>query len=186
MRVNAGPLPADHWLHDPEIGGGRLLGEGCHFVDLLATLAGSPAVSAHAAAVPQRGRPIECSDSFSAHIRFGTGIGTLAYSGGGDPKMPKERLEAFGGVVSAALDDFRTLTVFRGGKRRTLKSAQDKGHRAEIKRFVEAAAGRVEPPPLASYLDSTRLTLALAESLRTGLAVDISEFDLWSDTAPVT
>ena len=70
MRVNAGPLPDDHWLHDPQEGGGRLLGEGCHFVDLLATLAGSRPLSAHALAVPQPGRPIECSDSFSAHIRF--------------------------------------------------------------------------------------------------------------------
>ena len=82
--------------------------------------------------------------------------------------MPKERLEAFGGGVSAVLDDFRTLTVFRGGKRRSWKSSQDKGHRAEIARFVAVAQGEVEPPPAQSYLDSTRLTLALAESLRTG------------------
>ena len=99
MRVNAGPLPDDHWLHDPEDGGGRLLGEGCHFVDLLSHLAGSPAVSGHAVAVPQPGRPIECSDSFTAHIRFGNAVGTLVYSGGGDPRLPKERLEAFGGGV---------------------------------------------------------------------------------------
>ena len=109
MRVNAGPLPADHWLHDPEDGGGRLLGEGCHFVDLLATSQAREALAAHAVAAPQPGRPIECSDSFSAHIRFATGVGTLVYSGGGDPKLPKERLEAFGGGVSAVLDDFRTL-----------------------------------------------------------------------------
>ena len=107
MRVNAGPLADDHWLHDPEDGGGRLLGEGCHFVDLLCHLAGSPAVSGHAVAVPQPGRPIECSDSFTAHIRFGNAVGTLVYSGGGDPRLPKERLEVFGGGVAAVLDDFR-------------------------------------------------------------------------------
>ena len=166
IRVNAGPLPHEHWLHDPEDGGGRLLGEGCHFVDLLSVLAGSEALSAHATAVPQPGRPIVCSDNFSAHIRFASGVGTLVYSGGGDPQMAKERLEVFGGGISAVLDDFRTLTVFRGGKRRSWKSSQDKGHRAEIARFVAAAHGDVEPPLASSYLTSTRLTLALAESLR--------------------
>ena len=173
MRVNAGPLPDDHWLHDPEDGGVRLLGEGCHFVDLLATLADSSAISAHAAALPQPGRPIECSDSFTAHVRFGRGVGTLVYSGSGDARMPKERLEVFGGGMSAALDDFRSLAIFRGGKRRTWKSSQDKGHRAQIERFVRAARGEAEAPSVQSYLDSTRITLSLAESLRTGVPLDL-------------
>ena len=172
MRVNAGPLPDDHWLHDPEDGGGRLLGEGCHFVDLLAHLAASPAVSAHAVAVPQPGRPVHCSDSFTAHIRFGGAVGTLVYSGGGDPRLPKERLEAFGGGAAAVLDDFRLLTVHRNGKRREWKSSHDKGHRAEIRRFLGALAGEAEPPSVQSFLDATRLTLALADSLRSGRAVD--------------
>ncbi len=173
VRVNAGPLPADHWLHDPEDGGGRLLGEGCHFVDLLATLAGSEALAAHAIATPPPGRPIECSDTFSAHIRFAGGVGTLVYSGGGDPKLPKERIEVFGGGLSAVLDDFRRLEIFRSSKRQTTKSAQDKGHRAEIKRFVDAVNGAAEPPSVASYLDSTWLTLALVRSLRSGAAVRV-------------
>jgi len=174
MRVNAGPLPDDHWLHDPEDGGGRLLGEGCHFVDLLSHLAGSAAISGHAVAVPQPGRPIQCSDSFTAHIRYGSAVGTLVYSGGGDARLPKERLEVFGGGVSAVLDDFRVLAIHRGGKRREWKSSHDKGHRAEIRSFLAAAAGKAEAPPARSYLDSTRLTLALAGSLRTGTPVDTS------------
>ncbi len=172
MRVNAGPLPDDHWLHDPEDGGGRLLGEGCHFVDLLSHVAASRPISAHAVAVPQPGRPIECSDSFTAHLRFENAVASLVYSGGGDPKLPKERLEAFGGGLAAVLDDFRLLAVTRGGKRREWKSSHDKGHRAEIERFLAAAAGTAEPPPVGSYLESTRITLALAESLRTGRTVD--------------
>jgi polar amino acid transport system substrate-binding protein len=171
MRVNAGPLPDGHWLHDPEDGGGRLVGEGCHFVDLLATLAGSPAISAHALAVPQAGRPIECSDSFTAHLRFEGAVASLVYSGGGDARLPKERLEAFGGGVAAVLDDFRVLSIHRGGKHKTWKSAHDKGHRAEIARFVAVVRGETEPPSAGSYLDSTRLTLALVESLRSGAAV---------------
>jgi predicted dehydrogenase/threonine dehydrogenase-like Zn-dependent dehydrogenase len=171
MRVNAGPLPADHWLHDPEDGGGRLLGEGCHFVDLLATLVQSRAISAHAIAVPQPGRPIACSDSFSAQIRFDGAVASLVYSGSGDSQMPKERLEVFGSGVAATLDDFRRLDVYRGGKRRTWKSAQDKGHRAEIAEFLAAVRGEVAVSH-ATYVESTRLTLALAESLRTGMPVE--------------
>ena len=106
-----------------------------------ATIAGSPPISAHAVAVPQPGRPIECSDSFSAHIRFARAVGTLVYSGGGDPQLPKERLEVFGGGVAAVLDDFRRLTIHRGGKRHEWKSAQDKGHRAEVARFLAAVRG---------------------------------------------
>jgi predicted dehydrogenase/threonine dehydrogenase-like Zn-dependent dehydrogenase len=174
MRVNAGALPDDHWLHDPEDGGGRLLGEGCHFVDLLSTLTRSRAISAHAVAVPQPGRPIACSDSFSAQIRFDGAVASLVYSGGGDSQMPKERLEVFGGGMAATLDDFRRLDVYRGGKRRSWKSAQDKGHRAEIASFVAAVRGEHEAPSATSYLDSTRTTLALRESLQTGLPVDLA------------
>jgi predicted dehydrogenase/threonine dehydrogenase-like Zn-dependent dehydrogenase len=173
IRVNAGPLEHDHWLHDPEDGGGRLLGEGCHFVDLLATLAGSLPIAVHGFAVPQPGRPIDCSDSFSAHIRFERAIATLVYSGGGDPKLPKERLEAFGGGVAATLDDFRELTVVRAGKRQVWKSPHDKGHRAEIAAFIAAVHGTSQPPPVDSYFASTRLTLALGTSLRSGMPVDM-------------
>jgi predicted dehydrogenase len=121
--------------------------------------------------VPQAGRPIECSDSVTGHVRFATAVGTLVYSGGGDPRLPKERLEAFGAGTAVVLDDFRRLEIVRAGKRETVKGAQDKGHRAEVAAFLQAARGEAEPPDAASYLASTRLTLALAESLRTGVAV---------------
>ena len=124
--------------------------------------------------MPQPGRPIHCSDSFTAHIRFGTAVAALVYSGSGDPRLPKERLEAFGGGTAAVLDDFRLLTIHRAGKRLEWKSSQDKGHRAEISRFLAAVTAEAQPPSVDSYLDSTRLTLALADSLRTGRPVDMS------------
>ena len=173
-RVNAGPLAADHWLHDPLDGGGRLIGEGCHFVDLLSHLAGAPAVGVHAFAAAQPDRPLESSDELVGTLRFGDGsVGTLVYAGTGDTRMPKERLEAFGGGASIALEDFRRLEVFRAGKRTAVKGRQDKGHGAQIRRFVEAARGHAEAPPAASYLASSRATLALAESLRTGAPVEL-------------
>ncbi len=174
VRVNAGPLPASHWLHDPEDGGGRLLGEGCHFVDLLAHLAGAPAVCVSAFAVPQPSRSLDCSDSFVATFQFGNdAVGSLAYSGSGDLALPKERVEAFGGGTSIAIDDFKRLELYRNGRREEVKQKQDKGHRAEIARFLQAVAGTAEAPPLHSYVSSTQATLALASSLRTGDRVEV-------------
>jgi len=172
-RVNAGPLPRDHWLHDPEEGGGRLLGEGCHFVDLLYNLADSQFESVYASASPQPERPLECSDSFVASLRFSNGtVASLLYSGRGDPRLPKERIEVFGGGLSATLDDFRRLESYLGGRREVVKSRSDKGHRAQLRHFVGAAAGQMEPPSIDSYLNSTRATLTLADSLRVGLPID--------------
>jgi predicted dehydrogenase/NADPH:quinone reductase-like Zn-dependent oxidoreductase len=173
LRVNAGVLPPDHWLHDPSIGGGRLLGEGCHFVDLAALLAGSPAVSVQAAAVPQPERPLECSDSFALQIRFPGAVASVTYSGSGDSRLPKERIEAFGGGVAAVLEDFRRLDVYRNGRCRSWKGPQDKGHREQVARFLAAAAGRSPAPSPASYLDSTRLALACADALRAGQTVTL-------------
>jgi polar amino acid transport system substrate-binding protein len=173
VRVNAGPLPADHWLHDQEVGGGRLLGEGCHFVDLLGLLAADRIVSVHATARPQPGRPLECSDELAAVMRFENGgVGTLVYAGGGDPRLPKERVEAFGAGLSAVLDDFQRLELFRGGKRRVEKGRQDKGHATQAENFVRAVRGEVEAPPVETYFASTRATLALAESIRSGMPVE--------------
>jgi predicted dehydrogenase len=173
-RVNAGPLPAGHWLHDPEEGGGRLLGEGCHFVDLLGYLAGSRAVSVHAVAVPEPNRPLQCSEGIVSSLGFASGsIASLVYTGGGDARLAKERVEAFGGGTAAVLDDFRRFELYRDGRRTVVKERQDKGHRAEIEAFVRAVAGEIEPPPAASYLASTRATLALADSLRSGFPLGL-------------
>jgi predicted dehydrogenase len=174
-RVNAGPLSEAHWLNDAKEGGGRLLGEACHFVDLLAHLARSTATSVHAVASPQPGRELECSDEVVAAFRFANGaVAALLYSGGGNVRLPKERVEAFGGGLAAVLDDFRRLELYRGGTRRVVKSRQDKGHRAEVEHFVRAVTGEAEPPSTASYFDSTRATLGLVESLRSGQPVDLT------------
>jgi polar amino acid transport system substrate-binding protein len=175
VRVNAGPLAEDHWLHDAELGGGRLVGEGCHFVDLLSHLAGARIASLHCSAVPHPDRPLECSDDVVATFRFNGGsVGTLLYSGAGDARLPKERIEVFGGRMSAVLDDFRRLELYRSSKRKVVKSSHDKGHRAEIDHFVSVLRGTASAPEVEGYLDSTRATLALVESLRTGLPVEVA------------
>ena len=109
-------------------------------------------------------RPIECSDSFAAHIRFASGaVGTLVYSGGGDPKLPKERLEAFGGGVSAVLDDFRRLELYRGGKRTVGSRAgqgpprRDRALPGGRRRRGGGAAGRLLPRLDAAHAGARRL-----------------------------
>ena len=110
--MNAGALPHGHWLQDPEDGGGRLVGEGCHFVDLAIELARSQPVSVHAAAQTPPDAGIESADTIAVTIRFASGaVAQILYTGAGSSKMPKERVEVFGAGMSAALDDFRRLEL---------------------------------------------------------------------------
>ncbi len=168
-RVNAGPLPNKHWLLDPEIGGGRLLGEGCHFFDLMAWLANSKPVSVTAQAVA------DSSDDVVAIVKFADGsVGTLIYTGLGVPSFPKERIEVFTGGGVAVLDDFRSLTLSGlPGKSRKLR-AQDKGHRALLEHFVNAVRG--EAVLTISAEDGLMATLCARAALRSvaqGKAVSI-------------
>jgi predicted dehydrogenase len=173
VRVNAGPLPAGHWLRDEHDGGGRLLGEACHFVDLIAHLAPGRIVSVHAYAVPEFDRALEASDSIVAVMRFDSGsVGSLIYTGSGEPRLPKERIEAHAGGTSAVIDDFRRLEVFAGGKRTETRQARDKGHARQMAAWIAAVSAEAAPPAT-SYVASTRATLALGDSLRTGLPVDL-------------
>lgn len=127
-RVNAGRLPAGHWAFDPEVGGGRIVGECCHFVDLLLYLVGDGLERIEARALPSDGRSVVQSDSFAATFSFtGGSRAVLIYTGLGDPGLPKERLEIFKGGAALVLDDFRALHV-HGGPGGTLNlPAQDKG-----------------------------------------------------------
>ncbi len=115
-RVNAGPLPLDHWLHDPEQGGGRLIGEACHFVDFLTFLVGEPPARVHARALPDDARYRQ--DNVLLTLEFPDGsLGTIAYLAAGDRAFPKERVEVFGGGRAAALEDFRRLDLVADGRR---------------------------------------------------------------------
>jgi polar amino acid transport system substrate-binding protein len=160
-------------MNDP-VEGGRLIGEGCHFVDLLSYLAGGRCVSVHATSVLDPTQSVGLSDEVVATLRFANAsVGTLVYAGDGDPRLAKERIEVFGGGVSAVLDDFRRLELYGGRKRTVEKGAQDKGHDSQIKLFLDSITGQAEAPDAQTYFDSSRATLALATSLRTGLPVSI-------------
>lgn len=168
IRVNAGRLPPTHWTQDPAIGGGRLLGEGCHFLDYLCFLTGSTPRSVFAAGIGSERVDLPARSNFNVTVAFADGsIGHLLYSSDGSVQMPKERVELFCGGKSGVLDDFRSLTIFdeKGAHTETLR-AQDKGQRAMLAAFLEAVRGR-KPFPVQpeEFFTSSRLTLAAQQSL---------------------
>ncbi|MFO7624455.1 MAG: bi-domain-containing oxidoreductase [Anaerolineales bacterium] len=175
-RVNAGYLPSNHWLHDLQVGGGRIIGEGCHFVDLLTYLAGAAPISVTAQALPDAGRYRE--DNVVMNFTFPDGsIGTIAYLANGDKAYSKERLEVFCAGRVGVLDDFRSLSLLQDGRKQIFRSRlrQDKGHRAEWLAFASAiTTGAPAPIPYQNLIKLTRATFAAVEALRTGERVSIA------------
>ncbi len=167
LRANAGYLPPDHWTHDPEQGGGRLLGEAIHFIDLLTFLVGHPPNAVQAAALPDGGR--YRGDNFALTFTFPEGsVGTLHYLANGDKSVPKERLEVFTAGRVAVLDDFRRLRLTRDGRSvtHTARLRQDKGHRALWAAYVAALQTGGEPPiPYAHIFGVHRATLQAGAAL---------------------
>jgi predicted dehydrogenase/threonine dehydrogenase-like Zn-dependent dehydrogenase len=170
-RVNAGPIPSESWIHDPAVGGGRIIGEACHFIDLGAFLAGAPPVSVHCQGVAT-GSAARNDDNVLITVAFGDGsLCTIAYVATGDASAGKEHFEVMGDGSSALLEDFRSLELRRGGKRRTIRRLmQDKGHAAEMQIFVDAVrAGGPAPTDVAILASVSRATFAAMASLRDGL-----------------
>jgi predicted dehydrogenase len=173
-RVNAGSVPRGSWVIDPRQGGGRLIGEVCHMVDLLLDLTGSRVTSVFAAPVSSG----SAADDVLLTLSFADGsIGTIAYASGGDRGMPKEQVEVLGGGVSAVLDDFRAVRVHAGGRTRRIGGPmprQDKGHAAELVAFLDAVRnGNPSPVDPLQAEHVTRITFAAVESARSGLPVQL-------------
>ena len=174
-RVNAGQLPPDHWVNDRELGGGRILGEVCHFVDLLMFLAGARVVEVEARAIGNSGR--YSGDNVLASLRFENGSeGTISYLANGDRAFSKERIEVFGGGSTAVLEDFRRLELVRGGRKQTIRSRwhQDKGHRGEWDAFAQSVR-RHSGAPIAfeEIVCSTLATFRIDESVSTGKRIQV-------------
>lgn len=160
MTVNAGEIPANHWTQDPEVGGGRIIGEACHFIDLLRFLAASPITSWQRQAMESG-----TGDTVSLQLGFADGsIGTVHYFANGPKSFPKERLEVFAGGRVLQLDNFRKLTGYGwSGFSKMNLWRQDKGQKACAAAFVRAIeSGGEAPIPLAELLEVGRVTVELA------------------------
>jgi predicted dehydrogenase/threonine dehydrogenase-like Zn-dependent dehydrogenase len=169
VRVNAGTLPPDHWLNDPVEGGGRLVGEGCHFLDLLLHLVGKPAAAVTAQARRSSDEAVAHVQDFVVVVRFEDGsLGTLLYGTRGSRSRGKELVEAHRGGRSAVLDDFGALALYGDGRtRKRSVRRRDKGHAAELKRFARLLAGE-ETPDARADLAAMRLTFAARRALEHG------------------
>ena len=164
MTVNAGAVAANHWTQDPVVGGGRLVGEGCHFIDLLRFVADAP-IESHEVMKMAGATP----DTATVLLRFADGsMGTLHYLANGSKAFPKERLEVFAAGRVLQLDNFRRLVGYGWpGFAKMNLWRQDKGQAACAQAFIDAVRqGRASPIPLEQLIEVGRITLEIEDALR--------------------
>lgn len=175
IRVNAGAVPLGHWIHSPS-GGGRIIGEACHAIDLATYLTGAIPTRVFAESVGSADTVAVSDERCFITLRHANGsVSNIAYLSGGDPSFAKERIEIFGGGQVVLMDDFRLVIYASGGKQKTAwRGPQDKGHRAALAKFFQAVAHGGPAPISWAELRSTTLTAMLAvRSLREGGPLDV-------------
>ncbi len=174
-RVNAGMIPRGHWIQDPEIGGGRILGEVCHFVDYVIFLTGSKVKTVHASTAQYSQSDIPNEDTIHINLNLNDGsLATILYLCDGDKSVPKEWIEVSADGATYQIDDFRAGAIFKHGRRSKFTSGmnQDKGYRTEIGRFLDSIRLDMPAPiPSEDIFHGMRVTFAILESLRTGNVV---------------
>jgi predicted dehydrogenase/threonine dehydrogenase-like Zn-dependent dehydrogenase len=176
-RVNSGNIPTSTWLHEEDEGGGMLVGEMCHFIDLMQFVCGQRPASVYAQSLRSNSQKVSDSDNLSIVIAFdGGSVGTLCYNTVGNSGFPKERLEVFGGGVAAVLDDFRSLEGVKAGKPTRVKAAnQDKGQSREVAETVKAFRSQAAAPiPFSELVAGMRVVFAARQSMLSGQPVTLS------------
>ncbi|MBX7151370.1 bi-domain-containing oxidoreductase [bacterium] len=175
-RINAGFVPKEHWTQDPIEGGGRIIGEVCHFVDLLMFLTGSLPIKVYADTISITRDDMMSKDNISITFKFRDGsIGHIIYTASGDRTFPKERIEMFCENSIAVIDDFKQVTFSRHGKVKTFGgSKQDKGYHSALEHFIKSIeSGNDSPIPFRDSVNATIATFKILESINTGLPVEI-------------
>jgi predicted dehydrogenase/threonine dehydrogenase-like Zn-dependent dehydrogenase len=174
IRVNAGFIPKDHWTQIPEIGAGRVIGEMCHFIDLMQYFTGAEPVKVFADCIQSNNQKIKADDNIAVVVRFSDGsVGNLVYVANGDKSLPKEHIEIFSAGKVAVINDFQDGTLYSGNKTRKLQSA-GKGHQQEVKAFLTALnEGKESPISFRSICLTTVTTFKILDSLKTGLPQEI-------------
>jgi len=166
--VNAGEIPLDHWTQDRAVGGGRIIGEGCHFIDLLRHLAGAPVKSTHVFALGKHDAIPVVDDKVTITLQFEDGsVGTVHYLANGDKGFPKERLEVFCAGRVLQLDNFRKLRAWGwSGFEKMDLWKQDKGQAACAKAFIDAVkAGGKAPISQGEIFEVSRVTIEAAQQV---------------------
>ncbi len=176
IRINAGAIPANHWIQDPQVGGGRMIGEGCHFIDLAAALVGSHVKTVYAVGSSKAEKSALLNDNLCLSLTFENGsVANITYTAEGAKAMAKEYIEVFGGGRSAQIHDFREVALFSGDSdaRHSKLGVQDKGQKSMISAWLKGLqAGR----PCVDYdcLMATSLATVMAvESLALGMPLTV-------------
>jgi polar amino acid transport system substrate-binding protein len=169
-RINAGRIERDSpsaWVHDPEVGGGRIIGEVCHFIDTLQAITGARPVDLHATGVNPRRSDLSAADVVTLTIGFDDGsLGTVHYFANGGDGMAKERLEVFGQEKIAVIDDWRSVELIGGGKtKRQSSTTMKKGFAEEARAFLDACRSGQAPVPVQALIETTLVTLLAVEDL---------------------
>jgi len=178
--INAGFIPPEHWVHDPEQGGGRIIGEVCHFVDLIQYLTGSLPERVYAESLESQG--YKPSDNVVITLKMANGaIGSITYLSGGDKRHPRERVEVFGGGAVGIIDNFKKATFIRNGRKRSFRKffSIDRGHHAELEELFMAINNNSSAPvAFEEYIYTTLATFAIENSLlkREPVQIDINSF----------
>ena len=167
FRINAGKVPADHWINSPDEGGGRILGELCHFVDLARFFASSPITSVHGEASSNKNF---LSENVAASLSFANGsLANILYTANGDDSREKENYQIFSGGKNFKIDDFRRLEISHQGKSIVKRNSQDKGMKQSLHSFIKAVSDKNSNPiDENEIIDSSQGTIAILESIRNG------------------
>ena len=172
--INAGYIPGDHWVHDPEIGGGRLKGEVCHFIDLLSYISDSKPIQVFTQSISSNTGNIFNDDNISINLLFEDGsTGVVSYTALGDKSYPKEQIEVFGDSSVAKVNNFNNLETFRNNKKnKSSKFSQEKGFYEEMNSYINSIKdGRDAPIPFKELIASSLATLKAVESMSKGKPV---------------
>ncbi|MDG1477067.1 MAG: bi-domain-containing oxidoreductase [Vicingaceae bacterium] len=164
-RINAGKLPADHWTQDPKVGGGRIIGEACHFIDLCAFIADSPITKVSAIALKDANN---LQDTVSVSLAFENGsVASISYFSNGSKGLNKEYLEVFCGEKAIVLDDYKTMDIIGKGKKTVKNGSQDKGHATELAAFLSAIKeGKQLPISFLDCYNSTKATFEVLDKIK--------------------
>ncbi len=178
-RISAGHLPKSHWTQDPVEGGGRIMGEVCHFIDLMQFMCGADPVSVSAMCIQTDNDEIKNDDNVVINLAFSDGsVGSICYFAEGAKSMPKERFEVLGSGRSAVLDNFSKVILYSGGKK-TTKRCSEKGHSEEIEAFIQGIENGQSPISVTSQLSTTLTTLKIMDSLASGTIQPVDLNGLW-------
>lgn len=170
-RINAGHIPGDTWIQDMEIGGGRIIGEACHFIDYLTWLNGSLPVSVYATALPDAGSH---NDTVNITLNFANGsTGVVAYYANGPKSMPKEYIEVFHNGSSGVINNFKELHVFGKNKQKKKLLNLDKGQKQMVEQFLQSILEGKSLIPFEEIVAVTKASFAVLESIKTGQLVKI-------------